>query len=401
MKLVIDDVDLSHYCTIDSIQPGDSAMGATIGTGSARLEDWSGTIPKVPALGMEVKIYDEDGVTLIFGGQVSEMQLTNLAGRGRVWDLYIQDWNESLVNAYVQTSSLTLHPSPWTDRDIVLDIIQNGLDRSTLSGTPTFTNQTSDGTPWHPISVANGAFGARPWPKVKVNVVWNVGIPFDWAAMTVKAALDKLASFVPGLYYRVGADKIFTWSVPGLSEAPFILSTSPQGTLAYPFEAYAEVWIRGDHGNRTRFNSQYAFEEVSFAEAGGTAKGAIRDIPYTSDASITTFNEIKQRAFAQLAHASRRRTITLTTRQPGLKVGMLLSIVNGNFGTGTKQTPGFHGAGFAPFAGIGGMSNSEQLSNSRGTFVILKTRDTPLGNGAHKYEITCGDYVRDLGAVLA
>ena len=384
MKLLVNGVDLiaSKNVAIDTISPVDDDLSRDIGILTFVVDEDVATTPQVPDNGLEVLFYDDDGTTLLFGGVIRDAELVPHPIKRR-WVCSCQDYNVRLVET--TTGSLT-YLSVTSDRDIVIGILRDALKAQSFGNGSGIDDA---------IITAN----EPNWPNVQAT---SFVAGLDLSYMAPSAALNILRKSVPNVYLRIRPDKTVRYGI-FRDKAPFALHSSPNGTTLVAFEGYREREIVADHRNKMRRGGIGAAEATATDEVSFARFGRIFDDPYKNDENIPA-GSIKQFAYAELRSRRVKRVASARVRTSGLKVGQIVPVVAERLGRG----PGHMGGTAARARSsidttetLDGRSVSGQLAHCRGSFLITRVAQTPIGAGAQVWDIALGDPVTDFATQIA
>lgn len=381
MKLLLDGVDVSRYGDLRELAPGTEDLAQPIVVIQTVLQDRAtSVIPKVPTYGLEVKLYDDDGVTLRFGGYISRV---DMAPRGvrRAWQIECQSWS---VRAF-ETSTGSLNKSGVTDsdRNFVVAIFRDALKAQSF-GLSTGLDDA--------IVMAN----EPDWPLVKATAFLSGS---DWSYKRPSDAMASLLGLVPGVRWRVRDDKLVEYG-RATEIASFVLMSRHvliDGATFVAYSGYRESEIVAGHVNKIRRGGAAAAEETATDEVSHVRFRRVLDSPYVNDEGVPAA-DLRRRTYAELQTARVRRTAAATITDVRPRAGQLVDVVN--------TTLGNLGADRAPFVDtlrpIFARSATGRLATGyRGRMVIQKVSRRPLGNRHHEYAMVLGDPVRDFATALA
>lgn len=368
MKVVVNGVEMVLRVDLSRLTPLDSNL-SEIPSASLVVEDPAKTLTsiQVPRLFHEVLVYDDDTVTLIFGGYVNTITELPLHPVGRAWQLWCQGYTARALET--TTGSLNKVGVIDSDRNFVIQIFEDALDNQIFSGT------TVDDA----IIAANVG-----WPGV-AHTAFMSGL--DWSYMTPQNAMGNLMFYVPNVYWSIGKDRVLTY---GLSRtlAPFALSTSPNGTTLRGFENYVEEEVISDHRNKMRRGGIDASEVTAYDEVSWAKFRRILEAPYLNDETVPAA-DLARRTYAELRRHRTRRRANFTVRDKGLEAGQLVDVVDARIGPGTR--PGV----LFPMGTLIARSASGAIAGERGRLRITKVTTKPEGNQNYAYAVEAGDVVTD------
>ncbi len=413
MKVTLNGVDVSDWADITKFDPNNSDLGNPIDTAKFMIAEVDGiAVPRVPARGQDALIYEDDGVHLIFGGRVSELDLAHDAGNFRAWTVKCQ--GHAVRTLELQTGTVDYTGVADYDRNIVIAILRSAMKARAFG--------PSSGLVDDPIITAN----EPSWPGVKATAYIS---GLDFSSKTVKAALDLLTASVAGVSWKIGPDKIVSYGL-NRDPAPAPLHTSPRtgttaaGTGSPAFQPnafqqnafqtavpstttaalsamgdYHEETIVGDHRNMQRYTgsgaSATAYDEVSYARLGGRVLEGTPIVNAKAPASM-----VQQLAFAALVPI--KRVAHARTIVAGYRAGQLVDVCEETLGSEALPAP------FPETLTLYARSDSAALAGgSRGRWVVQKvTRKpgAPISSGqasVAEYQLELGSNVRDLGTGLA
>lgn len=377
MKLLIDGTDLTLKVRYDELQPSDTDLGQQIQTSTFTVRDPDKTIAKQPREGYDVKLYDDDNVTLIFRGRIAQVSNVPAEPIGRAWVCSCQSY--AVRASETQTGSLDRSAIVSSDRDHIIAIW-----RSALSG---ITSSPNGATVIDAVVTAN----EPNWTGVGATA-FTAGLDFSY--MTAKNAMDNLSKYVPNAYWRLDPDLTLRY---GLFRdlAPFSVTTSPSGALLKGMEGYTEETYIGNHRNKLRRGGAGASTATAYDEASIARLGAVLEDPYKNDTTVPA-SDLTRRAYAELKSYRIRRVVKFTVRDAGLAAGQVIDIVNSRIGPGTLPSPFVD-----TFSPIFGRSLTGQLAGERGHLLIQKVSRQPLGNRQYAWNVEAGDNVRDFETAVA
>lgn len=377
VRILVDGVDLAATnIELQSLTPSDSDLGQQISTASFVIDEEKQVTAKVPQRGQEVLIYDDDGTTLIFGGFIRDLTHVPQPVRRR-WSVECQDYN---VRAFeTATGSLNKSGIVDSDRNFVIAIFRDAL-KAQVFGSGTGLDD--------PIITAN----EPNWPGVQGTTNLS-GLDFSYKSP--KSAMEQLTAYIPGVFWRVGPDKVLTYGYMR-DLAPFAVHTTPTLTGLKPFENYHEQILVGEHCNKMRRAGAAASEATAYDEVSYAILGRILDAGYADDTTVPA-GDVRRRAYAELETRPIRVRANFRVRDKGLRAGQLIDVVNERIGSGTLPAP-FPNAFLEPLMAT---STTRSLAGERGRFLITKVTTRPLGRQNYIFDVECGDDVRDIGRQLA
>lgn len=380
MKLTFEGVDVSTYADLRKLPPRGSDIGQPIDTLTVAVGDRALTkIPKVPDHGLTVQLYDDDNVTLLFGGYISRPVFSPAQIR-RTWQVDCQSWAARLFET--ATGSLNKAAVVDWDRNHVIAILRDALKNQSFA-----SNSGIDDA----IITAN----EPDWPGVKATAVVAGS---DWSYKQGADALADLPRLVPGVSWRM-TDKIVQYGLP-YEAAPFVLTndeTDADGARAVLYWDYQEEEIVGAHKNKIRRGGVGAAEETAYDEVSYVRFRRILEGPYKNDEAVPAA-DLRRRTYAELLSLGVKRVIRLKTKGAGFKAGQVAEVVNTQLGDIGGDVGAFPDTLQPIF--LGGTHIPEK-GGYRGQLVIQKVKVHALGNRTYVYELECGDYRRDFAAALA
>lgn len=321
----------------------------------------------LPRLGDQVDLYVNDHYYHYFGGTVTEIEIVNAGGLLLVAKIIATDWSYRLDSKLVATSYELMDP-----QDIILDIIQNYTDGYF----------TTDGVQRGNFLVPSIKFNYMPVTKAIQKLAtligwdWNVDAdrdvqffltqtkpaPFDiddtsgnqeWPTLDWDQDLTNMKNsvFVIGANYKKSFDASTTHDVYTSVAGTFVYP------LAYPYDMATLVVTLGgvsktigtdqstpDASAQVQYNDKGRFIRFTSDPGAGAQIKVYGDalIPILAhgdnpaaiaqygeiqdsivDKQITTVGEAQMRAQAEIAlYGSPTNTLSFTTVQPGLFVGM-------------------------------------------------------------------------------
>jgi len=369
MKITVNAIDMTLRVDFTTLTPLDSDI-ARVGTASFVLEDQARNLAsiQVPRLYHEVLIYDDDNVTLLFGGFINTLTDVPMHPVGRAWRIDVQDYGVRLVQT--ATGSLNKTGIIDSDRNFVIAIIRDALKAQSFAGS------TIDDA----IVTAN----EPDWPGVQFTAFLS---GLDWSYKPAKSALDQLMRYVPNVYIAIAPDKIVTYGLRR-TLAAFGISSAPNNATLYAFENFNEESVVSDHVNKMRRGGAAASEVTAIDEVSWSRFGRILDAGYVNDTSIPAA-DLKRRAYAELRTRRVKRRASFTVRQKGLKAGFLIDTVVGRLGAGTRPAPlCFMECAIA-------RSASGAIAGERNRWLITKVKTKPTGNRNYAYQVDVGDVQPD------
>ena len=369
MKITVNAVDVTLRVDFSTLTPLDSDI-ARIATASFVLEDPKRDLAsiQVPRLYHEVLIYDDDNVTLLFGGFINTLTDIEMHPVGRAWRLAVQDYAVRL--AQTATGSLNKTGIIDSDRNFVIAIVRDALKAQSFSGS------TIDDA----IITAN----EPDWPGVQFSAFLS---GLDWSYKSPKSALEQLIRYVPNVYLSIGPDKIVTYGLRR-TLAAFSVSSSPNSSTLFAFEDYTEETVVSDHVNKMRRGGAAASEVTAIDEVSWSRFGRILDAGYVNDTSIPAA-DLKRRAYAELRTRRVKRRASFVVRQKGLKAGFLIDTIVGRLGAGTRPAP------LAFMECAIGRSASGTLAGERNRWLITGVKTRLTGNRTYAYSVSVGDSQAD------
>ena len=382
MKLVIDGVDVSRHGDLRDVAPGSEDLSQPIVVLSTVLQDRAtSAIPKVPAYGLEAQLYDDDGTTLRWGGYISRV---DVAPRGvrRAWRIQCQSWS---VRAFEgATGSLNKSGVTDSDRNFVIAAFRDALKAQSF-GLSTGLDDA--------IVTANEL---ENWRLVKATAFLSGS---DWSYMHLSDVMAALLQLVPGVRWRIRADKLVEYG-RATELAPFVLTSRHElidGATYVGYEGYSESEIVAGHVNKIRRGGAAAAEETATDEVSHVRFRRILDSPYTNDEGVPA-TDLRRRTYAELQAARVRRTAAAAITDVQPRAGQAVDVVN--------TTLGNIGGDKAPFVDtlrpIFARSATGRLARGyRGRMVIQRVERLPLGNRHHRYALALGDPARDFATALA
>lgn len=371
MKITVNAVDVTLRVDFRTLTPLDSDI-SRIATASFVLEDPTRSLAstQVPQLWHEVLIYDDDNVTLLFGGFVNTLTQRDDQENpvGRSWSLDCQGYGVRLTQT--ATGSLNKVGVTDTDRNFVIAILRDGLKAQTFGG-----NTIDDA-----IATAN----EPDWPGVQFTAFLS---GLDWSYMSPQNAIQNLQKYVPNVYLTVGPDKVVTYGLLR-TLAAFSVSSAPNNTTLFGFEHYVEETVVSDHVNKMRRGGAAASEVTAIDETSMARFGRILDAGYKNDTAVPA-GDLQRRAYAELRTHRIKRRASFQVRQKGLKAGTIIDAVVSRLGPGTYPAP------LAIMNAAIARSATGALAGERNRWLISKVKTTPLGNRQYAYDVSVGDVAVD------
>lgn len=370
MKITVNAVDMTLRVDFTTLTPLDSDI-ARISTASFVLDDPARNLAatQVPRLYHEVLIYDDDNVTLLFGGFINTLTDIQMHPVGRAWKIDVQDYGVRLTQT--ATGSLNKVGITDTDRNFVIAILRDALKNQS------FGNVTG-------IDDAIITANEPDWPGVQFSAFIS---GLDWSYMPPKRALDNLLKYVPNVFYAIGPDKIVTYGLRR-TLAAFSVSSAPNNSTLYAFEKYSEETVVSDHVNKMRRGGAAASEVTAIDEVSWSRFGRILDAGYLNDTSVPA-TDLQRRAYAELRTRRVKRRASFTVRQKGLKAGYLIDTVVSRLGAGTLPAPlCFMECAIA-------RSASGAIAGERNRWLITGVRTQLTGNRTYAYNVSVGDVQAD------
>jgi hypothetical protein len=375
MKITVNAVDMTLRVDFRTLTPLDSDI-SQISTAAFILEDPDRTLvsTQVPRLYHEVQIFDDDNVTLLFGGYIYMVTETNDPEHpiGRAWAIDVQDYSVRLTQT--ATGSLNKVGFIDTDRNFIIAILRDALAAQTFAGS------TVDDS----IITAN----EPDWPGVQFTAFMS---GLDWSYMSPTRALGNLYTYVPNVFLTIGPDKIVNYGLRR-TLAAFSVSSTPNNTTLYAFENYSEETV-GTAFNKMRRGGEAASEVTAIDEVSFSQTGRVNDAGYVNDTTIPAA-DLQRRAYAELRTLRVKRRASFRVRQKGLKAGTLIDAVVGRVGAGTRPAP----LGFMECAI--GRSVPGTLAGERARWLITSVKTAPLGNRQYAYDVKVGDVQKDFPVQL-
>ncbi len=374
-RILVDAVDLAtKNIDLFTFTPSDSDLGEQIGTASFVIDEDVQVTPKVPAIGMSVETYDDDGVTLLFGGRISDMVHIETPIR-RKWKVMCQDHNVRTFET--ATGSLTF-TGLASDREMVIAIFRDGLKATVSSPAGALVDD--------PIITAN----EPDWTGVKATAFLS---GTDFSYMSTKNAMDLLADYVPDVHWRIGPDRVLSYGDKA-TPAPFVVGPARSAT-AVPLENYEEEVFIGDHRNKMRRGGFDTAEATAYDEVSIAKLGRVLEDPYRNDEAVPEA-DIRRRAYAELASRRMKRRIRFKVHDKGLKAGQLLDVIHPRLGPGTIPSPLIN-----VYQPLMARSNYGALVGERDRFLVQTVRTRPLGRQNYVYEVAVGDYMPSFAKGIA
>jgi len=365
MKITVNAVDMTLRVDFSTLTPLDSDI-SRIATASFILEDPTRSLTslQVPRLNHEVLIYDDDNVTLLFGGFINTLTDIPMHPVGRAWQIDVQDYSVRLVQT--ATGSLNKVGIIDTDRNFVIAILRDALASQTFAGT------TIDDA----IITAN----EPNWAGVQFTAFLS---GLDWSYMDPAGAIANLTKYVPNVFLAIGPDKVVTYGLRR-TLAAFSVSSAPNNSTLYAFENYNEETVVSDHVNKMRRGGAAASEVTALDEVSWSRFGRILDAGYVNDTSIPAA-DLQRRAYAELRTRRVKRRASFTVRQKGLKAGFLIDTVVSRLGAGAYPAP------LAFMECAIGRSVSGAIAGERNRWLITGVKTQPTGNRTYAYNVSVGD----------
>lgn len=371
MKITVRAIDVTLRVDFTTLTPLDSDI-ARISTASFILEDKDKTLTpaQLPREFDEVLIYDDDNVTLLFGGYVNTLVALakDQTPVGRSWQVSIQDYASRLLQT--ATGSLDKSAVTDTDRNFVIAILRNAL-----------TAQTFDsGLIDDAIVTAN----EPNWPGVQFTA-FLAGL--NWSYTPTQSAIARLIALVPNVFLSIGPDKIVNYGLRRAAAA-FGVSSAPNGVTLFAFENYNEETVVSGHINKMRRGGFGASEVTAIDETSFARYGRIFDAGYVNDTTILAADLVR-RAYAELRTRRVKRRASFRVRQKGLVAGTVIDTVISRLGSGTRP---------APLAMMGpalARSSSGALAGERNRWLITKVKTALTGNRTYAYDVEVGDVQAD------
>jgi len=373
VKIVVGGTQMIGRVDYERITPLDSNIGA-IPSASVVVEDPTKSLSAItlPRIFHDTQIYEDDTVTLQFGGYVNTITELPLHPVGRAWSLACQGYGARLLET--ATGSLNKTGLLDSDRNFVINILEDALKSQTFGG-----NTIDDA-----IIAANVG-----WPGI-AHTAFISGL--DWSYMTPSNAIGNLQQYVPNVYLSVGKDRVVTYGLMR-TLAPFALHSSPNGTTLRGFSDYVEEEDIYQHKNKMRRGGAAASEVTATDEMSWAKFGRILDDAYRNDSTIPA-SDLRRRTYAELRRHRTRRHVNFTVRDKGLEAGMLVDVVNTRVGPGTRPGVMFE------VDELISRSVSGALAGERGRLLVTKVKTTPLGNMNYSYAVEAGDVVTDFALQL-
>jgi len=372
MKITVNAVDVTLRVDFTTLTPLDSDI-ARISTASFVLEDLNRNLPaaQVPRLYHEVLIYDDDNVTLLFGGYINTVTDLDDTGNpiGRAWRLDVQDYAVRLTQT--ATGSLNKTGITDTDRNFVIAILRDALKAQSFAGVTGIDDA---------IITAN----EPDWPGVQFTAFMS---GLDWSYQDPANALGNLYKYVPNVYLTIGPDKIVTYGLRR-ALAAFSVSSAPNNTTLFAFENYSEETVISTHVNKMRRGGAAASEVTAVDEVSWSQFGRILDAGYLNDTTVPAA-DLKRRAYAELRTSRIRRRASFRVRQKGLKAGTLIDVVVSRLGAGTRPAP------LAFMECAIGRSVPGALAGERNRWLINGVKTALTGNRTYAYDVSVGDVQAD------
>lgn len=379
MRLMVDGLNVTAHFDQRTVQLPDSDLAQLIEQIDFVLEDRGGVRAPEPRHGQAVELYDDDDITLLFSGRVSEYE-TLPRPVERAWRVYCQSWAVRLYET--ATGSHNKAGTIDTDRAFLIGILRDALKAQTF-GAGTGLDD--------PIIAAN----EPDWTGVR-GTARVVGM--DWSYQPTQDALGSLMKRAPGVSLRLRPDLRVEYG--RLREpAPFALSTSPDAAASVPrvaISGYREREITGDHRNKMRRGGAGAAEETAIDEVSYARFGRILEAPYENDETIPA-SALRQLAYAELRTHRTRRTTTAVVQQKGLRAGMVVDVAHSRLGNVRRPS---RGAYPDMFFAVSGRSASGMAHDYRGRMQVQKVSTRALGAGVYESTLQLGDHQRDLPTAL-
>ena len=384
MRTDLAGTDVTDFADIAALTPNADDLGEQIGNATIVLEeesDLGAVLAREPRHKDEVRIYDDDTVTLRFGGYVSSIASLSRPGLRRAWRVTCQDWNVRTLET--ATGSLNRAAVTTNDRQHVIAIFTDALFAQTFAAGTGLAEAiyTANAPDWTGIQATAFLYGK------------------DWSYMTTKQAMDSLTAIVPGVSWRIDVDKIVRYGLLRGTPAPFDLHTDPEYAYLEGYEDWTEEVRTAGHFNKARRGGEGAAEQTFFDEVSYQRSGhLIIDSAYRNDETVPA-SDLRRRTYAEGKLARIRRTATTTITEPGVKAGQVIYVANQRLGTHRNID---HAAPMVNPLRIMGRSRSGRLAQgARGRFLVQKVERKPLGAGLHEYRLQLGDAKRDLPTQLA
>lgn len=385
MRTDLAGTDVTAFSDITALTPNADDLGEQIGNATLVLEeesDLGATLAREPRFKDEVRIYDDDTVTLRFGGYVSSVASISRPGLRRAWRITCQDWNVRTLE--VTTGSLDRSAITTNDRQHVIAMFTDAMNAQTFGAGSGLADAiyTANAPDWTGIQATAFLYGR------------------DWSYVSLKAAMDRLTEIVPGVAWRIGVDKIVRYGLLRGDPAAFDLHTTPgsEATLEPAEEWFEEVRVAG-HINKARRGGTGAAEETFFDEVSYQRTGhLILDAGYKNDETVPA-TDLRRRTYAEGKQRRIRRTATAKVTRSGLRAGQVIYVANERVGTHRNID---HAAPMVNVFRIAGRTRTGKMAQgARGRFLIQKVERKPLGAGLHEYALQLGDAKRDMPTQLA
>jgi len=351
----------------------------------------AGTIPVLSdfllAQNLTVKVYDDDGVTLIFRGRISEPVLRSSTAMNR-WHLKAQGEGARSLEAST-TSAMDKTGVTDIDRNFVIAMFRDALRATPFGG----AGMTID----DPIIAAN----EPDWSGVKGTAAVAGR---NWANMKLEDALRSLEKIVPGVFHRIGPDQLVQYGQVGQDDAPFGIADEtvrplPADYAAIDAGSYIEQLVTAGAANRLKRGGasasvQTAYDEQLLARVGRVLEPS----PYKVDTSIPSA-DLQRSTYAELATLGPKRQVKATIRRSGIKAGQSVPVINRNVLDGdddARWAEAYFYIWARTDAGI-------DVDGIRGWLIaqcVERIRDA-VGAESDKWELTLGDYMQDFTSQLA
>lgn len=377
-KVTLRSTDVSAYVVEDSLQYGPLELGNRIGSASCQLRT---TSPVTPEDEDYFEITDTDGVTRLFSGVVRmPAQAKSPAVEGR-YVVRAQGWGAVLKRTLITAAEA--YAAGKSDVEIVSDLLTKYYG-------PVAT------------SVSHVLYSANP------------NMPaLSFAARTTSLfdALETISRAAYNAVWYVDPDKKVRWNDVNRL-APFALSDVADGTYAKRLRTIqivgdgtataARVRVVGSGGAEYTATDWVKVARLNLrnADQPGAAALAYYDLPDITDAALTTTDQCKQRAWAELAALERRTILRASAVASGLVPGMRIDLIASDIGNrttiGVKTAP--HPQ---PRQRQVAFSSSAQLHKGIGRFTVQRVTPRALDLDQWELDLDAGTYEPQLDTALA
>lgn len=222
------EVDVTKpYVSLRGFEPGNADLVTPVAAVRVRVAMKNATRPpKVPRLGLDLRIYDDDE-RLTFYGRIARMEHQADEPTTERWDIEAQSWAARALET--ATGSLTF-TALTSDRDIAVGILRDALKNQ-------YFGAASAAGPGGPNAPAGGvddpvlAANEPDWPGVR-STAFLSGLDFSYAV--TRDALERLQRRVPGVQWRLAPSLLFEWGYLR-KRAPIVLHSSPDAAATYDY----------------------------------------------------------------------------------------------------------------------------------------------------------------------